>query len=238
MKDLYEYQKNMIWIKEYPIHYAYAKFNSRMTIIRLSNGNLFIHSPCEIEEETKASIEKLGRVEFIVAPGSYHYLHVSSAQRAFPEAEVFICPGIERKNPEIEFDWLLGDRPDERWKDDFDQVLVRGNKYMWEVAFCHKTTKTLILVDLIENFTDETEDVNWTLVLWWKVVFKMWGNPKPAPEYQLGWKDKNAASKSLKTILSWSFERIIISHGDLIEENAKAVALHAWRRPLASSENA
>ena len=238
MKDLYEYKKDKIWIKEYPIHYAGTKFNSRMTIIRLSNGNLFIHSPCEIEEDTKISIEKLGKVEFIVAPGSYHHLYVGSAQRAFPEPETFICPGIERKNPEIEFDWLLGDRPDKRWEDDFEQVLVRGNKYIWEVAFCHKVTKTLILVDLIENFTDETEDMNWTLELWWKVVFRMWGNPKPAPEYQLGWKDKNAARKSLMRILNWDFERIIISHGDLVEENAKEVAFHAWRRPLASSENA
>ena len=209
-----------------------------MTIIRLSNGSLFIHSPCEIEGDTKISIEKLGKVEFIVAPGSYHHLYVGSAQRAFPEAETFICPGIERKNSEIEFDWLLGDRPDKRWENDFEQVLVRGNKYIWEVAFYHKITKTLILVDLIENFTDETEDVNWTLELWWKVVFRMWGNPKPAPEYQLGWKDKNAARKSLMRILNWDFERIIISHGDLVEENAKEVAFHAWRRLLASSENA
>jgi len=125
-------------------------------------------------------------VEFIVAPGSYHYLHVSSAQRAFPEAETFICPGVERKNPEIEFDWLLGDRPDKRWEDDFEQVLVRGNRYIWEVAFHHKSSRTLILVDLIENITDKTEDVSWSLELWWKVVFRMWGNPKPAPEYQLG----------------------------------------------------
>ena len=60
----------------------------------------------------------------------------------------------------------------------------------------------------------------------------MWDNPKPAPEYQLGWKDKEAAYKSLEQILNWNFERIIISHGDLIEENAKEVALRAWRQPL------
>lgn len=238
MKHIYEYQKNMIWIKEYPVHYSGTKFNSRMTIVRLSNGNLFLHSPGEIDENTKIAIENLGKVEFIVAPGSYHYLYIESAQQAFPEAETLICPGIERKNPEIEFDWLLGDRPDERWEDDFEQVLVRGNKYIWEVAFYHKATRTLILVDLIENFTDETQDVNWALELWFQVVFRMWDNPMPAPEYQLGWKEKKAASKSLKKILSWDFKRIIISHGDLIEKQAKAVALHAWRRPLASINDA
>ena len=233
MKDLYEYQKNKIWIKEYPIHYAGTRFNSRMTLVRLLNGNLFIHSPCEIDQQTKTAIEALGKVEFIVAPGSYHHLYVGSAQRAFPEAEVFICPGIETKNPQLEFDWLLGDRPDKRWADCFEQVLVRGNKYIWEVAFFYKPTRTLILVDLIESFSDATEDVNWLLKLWFRLVYRMWDNPKPAPEYQMGWKDKNAAAKSLNKILSWDFETIIVSHGDLIEGNAKKIARQAWRRPLA-----
>ena len=236
MKDLYEYQKNTIWIKEYPVHYAGIDFSSRMTIIRLTNGNLFIHSPCEIDENTKVSIERLGQVEFIVAPGSYHYFHVKSAQRAFPDAETFICPGVERKKPELEFDWILGDRPDKRWKDDFEQVLVRGNRFIWEVAFYHKLTHTLILVDLIENVTDETEGTSWILEVWWKLVFRMWNNPKPAPEYQLGWQNKKAASKSLQRILNWDFERIIIAHGDLVEKNAKELALQAWQQPLASTK--
>ncbi len=232
VKDLFEYQKDWIWIKEYPVHYAGLDFNSRMTVIRLLNNNLLIHSPCEIDRITQLAIESLGQVEFIVAPGSYHYLHVESAQQAFPNAETLICPGIEIKNPTIEFDWFLGNRPDPRWENDFEQVLVRGNKYIWEVAFYHKITQTLILVDLIENITDETEDVSWGMKFWWKLVFRMWNNPKPAPEYQLGWQDKKAASISLKRILSWDFERIIIAHGELIEENASELAIHAWQELL------
>ena len=204
---------------------------ARMTIVRLLNGNLFIHSPCEIDQSTKEVIEKLGTVEFIVAPGSYHHFYVGSAQKAFPDAETLICPGIERKRPELGFDWILGDRSDARWEADFEQVLVRGNRYIWEVAFFHKSTKTLILVDLIENFTDETEHTNWVLEFWWKVVFHMWNNPKPAPEYQLGWKDKAAARRSLERILEWDFTNIILAHGDLIESGAKAIARNAWAIP-------
>lgn len=232
MNKLYEFQKNRIWLKEYPIKYAGTKFNSRMTIVRLKSGNLFIHSPCNIDDELKDQINELGKVEFIVAPGYYHYFHVASAQKAFLDSETFICPGIEKKLPSLIFDWILGDRPDSRWAEDFDQVLLRGNKYIWEVAFCHKETKTLILVDLIENFTNKTKDVNWALKLWWKLIFHMWENPKPAPEYQFGWKDKKAARNSLQTILQWDFDKIIISHGDLIEDKAKDIALHAWQKPL------
>ncbi len=73
MKDLFEYQKDGIWIKEYPVHYAGVDFNSRMTVIRLLNNNLLIHSPCEIDRKTQLAIERLGQVEFIVAPGSYKF---------------------------------------------------------------------------------------------------------------------------------------------------------------------
>ena len=131
-----------------------------------------------------------------------------------------------------QLDWFLADRPPELWAETLDQVLVRGNKYIGEVAFFHRPSRTLLLVDLIENITDQTPNVNWQLKLWWKAVFHMWNHPKPAPEYQLGWKDKTAARKSLERILQWDFERIVIAHGDLIETDAKATALDAWRVPL------
>ena len=62
----------------------------------------------------------------------------------------------------------------------------------------------------------------------------MWNHPKPAPEYQLGWKNKKAASKSLQRILKWDIHRIIVAHGDLIENNCKQILIDAWRTPLKS----
>lgn len=229
-----EYIPGHIWLKEYPIRYAGTRFNSRMTVIRLQSGELMLHSPCEIDASTRAEIEALGKVGFIVAPGSYHYFHVASAQAAFPEAETFICPGIEVKRPGLHFDWILGDRPDGLWEKDFEQVLVRGNRYIREVAFYHIPSKTLILVDVLENITEKTGGVNWLLRFWWKAVFRMWNNPKPAPEYQMGWKDKKAAGKSLSRILDWNFERIILAHGDLVEENPRETLVAAWKGLLGS----
>jgi len=232
---LTEFVPGQMWLQEYPIHFAGCDFNARMTVIRISDTKLMLHSPCEIDSPTKEAISALGDVAYIVAPGSYHYFHIASAQAAFPDADTYICPGIERKRPDIDFDWFLGDRPPELWMETLDQVLVRGNKFIWEVAFFHRPSKTLLLVDLIENFTDQTPDVNWLLKLWWKAVFHMWDNPKPAPEYQMGWKDKVAASTSLQRILQWDFDKIILAHGDLIETDAKETALRAWKVPLSES---
>ena len=51
----------------------------------------------------------------------------------------------------------------------------------------------------------------------------------------MGWKDKAAARESLQRILEWDFDRIVLSHGDLIETNARTVALGAWEKPLNTS---
>ena len=232
---LSEFVPGQLWLQDYPIHFAGCDFDARMAVIRVSDTELMIHSPCEIDSATRDAISALGDVAYIVAPGSYHHIHIASAQAAFPEADTYICPGIERKRPDLDFDWFLGDRPPAAWAGVLDQVLVRGNKFIWEVVFFHKPSKTLLVVDLIENFTDQTPNVNWLLKLWWKVVFHMWDNPKPAPEYQMGWKDKTAARDSLQRILEWDFDKIVLSHGDLIETNAKSMAQEAWEKPLSVS---
>jgi hypothetical protein len=229
---LTEYIPGQIWLKEYPVRYGGMNFSARMTIVRLTDGRLWIHSPCEIEAGLKAEIGALGPVAYIMAPGTYHHLHVESCQRAFPEASTHICPGIEKKRPELAFDSLLGAAPDAGWAADLDQVPVLGGRFFQEVAFFHKPSCTLILVDLIENYGDASGPVDWLLRFWWKFVFRMWNRPKPAPEYQFGWGNKAAARESLEQILAWEFERIIIAHGDLIETNARQVARTAWRQVL------
>ncbi len=223
---------DQIWLVDYPIRYAGCDFDARMTVVRLSNGGLWLHSPCEITQELGIELRALGDVTQIVGPGNFHWFHLKSAQTAFPDAQLHICPGIERKVPDLAFDWILGDRPPAAWEVDFDQVLVRGTRYIWEVAFLHRQSRTLILTDLVELIGDNTPNVNGMLKFWWKAVFRMWNKASPAPEYRLGWKDKEAALMSLERILAWDFERVIIGHGDLIERDAKQIVREAWEIPL------
>lgn len=235
--DLAEFSKNQVWTGDYPVKLAMCPFNAQMSVIRLKDGRLILHSPCDVDDATATAISRLGEVCYIVAPGSFHHMHVASAQRRFPNAQTFICPGIEHKVPSLHFDWILGPRSPAAWSDTIDQVLIRGSRYIWEVAMLHKPSKTLVLVDAIEYFTDRTDDVSWQLRAWWK-LFRMWNKPKPAPEYQLGWKDKVAARASLELILEWDFDRIILSHGDNISEKAKETARRAWTPPLESAHAA
>ncbi len=232
---IHEYISGQIWLCAYPVKYLGMKFHARMTIIRLADGKLMLHSPCEVDDLMRPMLGEIGEVAYIVAPGTFHHMHVASAQAAFPEAKTFICPGLESKRPSMRFDFLLGDVAPAVWAGQFDQAVVRGNRWISEVAFFHRTTKTLILVDLVENYGDASTEVDWLLKLWWRFVLHMWNTPRPAPEYQLGWSDKRTARASLQSILRWDFERVIIAHGDLIEGNAKQVVEEAWQKILAAA---
>jgi hypothetical protein len=167
-------------------------------------------------------------VAHIVAPGNFHHTYAATAQDAFPGAKTWICPGIERKRPSLRYDGVLGDAAPADWVGEIDQALVQGTRIMREVAMFHRVSRTLILVDLIENFTDATPHTGGALKFWFKYVFRMWNNPRPAPEYRMGWSDRRAAATSLRRILAWDFQRIVLSHGDLIERDAHGAAFKAW----------
>jgi hypothetical protein len=233
MNQLTQYVKDQIWIHEYPVRFGGMDLFARMTIIKLDCGDLIIHDPCDIDDAVKHEIDALGEVRYILAPGSYHHLFVTQFQQKYPDAETFLCPGLEKKRPDISFEWILGNRPDPRWEDALEQVFVQGAKFICEVAFFHKPSRTLILVDLLENIGDDyTHRAGLYLRFWWKVVFKMWNKPKAAPEYQLGWGRKDTVKQGLNRILDWNAERIILAHGEPVDSNVNNILRTAWRKVL------
>ena len=90
---------------------AGTKFDARMTVLRLSSGELMLHSPCDITTAMADKISALGPVAHIVVPGNFHHMYAATAQAAFPNAKTWICPGIERRRPGLKYDGALGDVP-------------------------------------------------------------------------------------------------------------------------------
>jgi hypothetical protein len=223
-----------LWLRGYVVSVGGARVNARMTVVRLRSGEILIHSPCAFDEALKAEVAALGRVAAIIAPGNFHWLHVQSCQQAFRDAVTYVCPGVEKRSRgRVTFDEVLGDDAPALWSGELSQVLVQGTRVMREVAFFHHASKTLILVDLVENVTAATPGTNWFL----RVLFRtigMWNTPSPAPEYRLGWGDKALVRQCMERILAWDFERVILSHGDLITSDARQIVRRSWRRILSA----
>jgi hypothetical protein len=196
-----------------------------MTVVRLSEG-LCLHSPVEIDAPTRSAIEALGAVHAIIAPSTFHHFFVASAQKAFPAARTYAIKGLEAKRKDLRFDDLLEDEPPAMWAGQLDQMVI-GNRVMREVEFLHRTSRTLIAVDLVENFRDETPGTNAILRAWMR-LFGMWGHPSAAPELRWLTRDRRAARLALGRLLSWEFDRAIIAHGELLDRDPKGAIREAW----------
>ena len=230
--DLQEYVPGAVWLMPYPVSLAGLRFEARMAILRLDDGDLVVHSPGPIAPAVRERMRALGRVAVIVAPGNFHHLHVAACQRMFPDAETWICPGVERRQRGLRVDGVLGARLPGPMQAGFAQALVQG-RLMAEVPLLHRRTRTLLLVDLVERFGDATPGVDPRLRACWKLL-GMWNRPAMAPEYRIaGWKDRAAARAALERVLEWDFERVVIAHGEPIGRDARTILRTAWRTLLA-----
>ena len=152
-EDIWVVDGPIVWMSMYGTK---IPFPTRMTIVRLSDGNLWCHSPTELTPELKAQIDSLGLVRHLISPNKIHYAHIGSWAKAYPESLAWSSPGVRERAAQqkikVSFDADLEDEPPLQWSADLDQLIFRGSRFMEEVVFFHRKSATLILADLIENF--------------------------------------------------------------------------------------
>jgi hypothetical protein len=57
-----------------------------MTVMRLKDESLLLHSPVTLDAEPRREIDVVGTVRYAVAPNRFHHLHVGDVARACPGA--------------------------------------------------------------------------------------------------------------------------------------------------------
>ncbi len=142
-----------IWVGEGPVVPFFSfPYPTRMAVIRLSDGGLFVWSPIALSNALKSEVDALGPVRFLVSPNAIHHLFLGEWKTAYPAARLYASPNLRKKRKDLAFDAELGDRPEPEWAADIDQVMMRGSFAMTEIVFFHRASGTAIFADLIENF--------------------------------------------------------------------------------------
>jgi hypothetical protein len=57
-----------IWTAARPARFWGVETGSRMTVVRLAGGGLFVHSPVALDPATRRAVDALGPVRAVVAP--------------------------------------------------------------------------------------------------------------------------------------------------------------------------
>ena len=72
-------------------------FSTKMTLVRLPGGALWVHSPIAPDPALFAEIEALGTVGWLVAPNTLHYWWIPDWKARYPAAAVCAPPAVAAK---------------------------------------------------------------------------------------------------------------------------------------------
>jgi len=207
-----------IWLAEGPVVTSLGfPYPTRMAIIRLADGGLFLWSPVRLTAGLQATVEVLGTVRYLVSPSKQHHQFMAEWKTAYPWARMYASPGLTQQRRDLAFDEKLQDRAPQAWAADLDQILVHGSFAMTEAAFFHRASKTALICDLIQHLPPATGLRGWLLKR--RGVVEQATTPL---DYRATFTHRKAIRNAVKHILGWNAERVVIAHGEPVEQDAGA----------------
>lgn len=199
---------------------------TRMTVVRLRDGGLFVHCPVALDHATRTAVDALGEVRAIVSSSLFHHLYAGEWMRVYPHALLCACPGLEKKRPDLAWRHILGDEPHPIWAADLYQVFFSA-RFEKEVVFFHRASRTMICADALLNLLHHASPVT-------RLAARFMGNTAPGK----GWLEYFAvgsrpdARAQVDRMLTWDIERIVLAHGELVPRDGRRVLreAYAWVR--------
>jgi hypothetical protein len=199
-----------VWIVAKPFTNKDFTAVSRMAVAELSGGRLVIHSPVALDPALRQEVEGLGKVAAIIAPNRWHHQFAGEWSTAFPDALLFGSSGLSEAQPDLALDHVLSDEPSPLWAGEIDQVAVRGLP-TGEFIFFHRRSRTILIADLAFNYTPAQAALD------------------PGAAEGLGLHerhrstitDTDALARSVEKILQWDFDRVVVSHGEVVSQNGR-----------------
>lgn len=194
------------------------KLGRRMTVIKFSNGDLFIHNAIRLKPSDIDWLKILGTVKYVIAPNSFHCSDAGWMVQKFPTSQLYVpqkklhdfkTQGFAPLDIAVDFPPQLAG--------ELTAVPMLGTKIQ-EVAFIHHPSRTLIFCDLAFNMGDVFTGFE-KFIMNWNKVGRRFG---PSRLTKIAF-TKNTAQliESYKKILTFDFDRVIVNHGDILEKNGK-----------------
>ncbi len=169
----------------------------------------------------------LGEPAWIVAPNRLHWVCLAEWQAEFPQAATLAAPGLETGQAEGNFriDRVLGAAP-VAWHGAVELVLVPGS-FMTEAVLFHHGSGTAIVTDLVENFEPGRVQSRVLRMLMRAGGVMAPGGGTPRDMILTFLPRRRQARAAAARILAWPAERIVLAHGQIVEEGARAHLVRA-----------
>lgn len=208
-----------IWIADGPVVSFYGvPFPTRMAVVRLEHGGLWLWSPIRLDDELKREITNLGEPTVAVEPNKLHHLALAEWVAAWPALKLHAPPGLARKRPDLKFAAELGPEAPSEWRDDIEQLPIEGSVVLTEFFFFHRRSRTCLIGDLVQHHTDGGK--SWKR---WLIRVGGVGGPDGSTplDARLSFWHRRRTRASVERALAWRPERLIVAHGPCVLEDAE-----------------
>jgi hypothetical protein len=210
----------------------------RMVIIRLSTGELILHSPTRYSRALQQELQAMGPIRYLLAPSIAHWMFIADWQAALPEAQVMAVVGLKQRaqvrKSGLRIDAELDGKAPSEWAGQLDTVLVSAPPYA-ELALFHRASRTLVLTDLVQNLDPArlppvprwiAERIGITAPdgrapVYLRLLLKLWGA---------------GVRRAAARLVAFAPERVVFSHGEWFEHDAAARLRQSLRWLLPASD--
>ncbi|WP_417308006.1 hypothetical protein [Devosia sp.] len=140
-----------LWVVDGTIQMPPGPLPRRMSLARLTSGDLVVFSAIAVDEGAMVEIAALGPPKFLVVPNAFHRQDAAQWKSRYPEMRVIAPEGARSAVAEIV---PVDDTSGEFGDDSIRFVSVPGTKGESALVVHHSSGATLIVNDLIGNVRD------------------------------------------------------------------------------------
>ncbi|MGZ3458527.1 MAG: DUF4336 domain-containing protein [Archangium sp.] len=213
-----------LFVLDVPFRMMGLELGGRMTVIRLPEGGLWLHSPVKPDAAVRGAVDALGPVRFLVAPNTMHHLWLGEWAAAYPSARVLAPAGLRAKRKDLRIDVVLSDVLDVGQSPDIELLLAHGIPKLEEFVFLHRPSRTLLLTDLAFNIHDSPSWLTRTYLEWSGTHGRL-GATRLLKSMV---KDRAVLRAWRDRVLSWDFDRVVPCHGQVVERGGREAVRDAF----------
>lgn len=198
-------------------------FQRNVTLLRLRDGRLIIHSTAPFESEDVSAIGRFGEPAWLVEATLLHDTFAKVGHAAFPELPYY-APADFGQASGVATESLISPPPD--WTGEIEVLEIAGLRRPNEHAFFHRASRILVLADLLFHFPSDT--TGWGRFFMQRIMRlpRLLGM---SVLFRLMIRDQEAFARSMRQMLEWDFERIVVAHAEPVEKDAKIILIEACR---------
>lgn len=206
-----------VYVLESPQRFYGLEVGARMTLLQTDGGTL-VHSPIDVPVE---AVSAAGDLRWVVSPNRLHHLH--AGPWLTHGLEGWAAPGLPEKRPDLLFAGVL-ERGVAPFGPDIGVYPLSCFPMTNEVVLLHRPSRTLVVTDLVFHFGP---DAPWLTRAAMAMSLGYPGCCSTVLE-RVGFR-RAVAREEIGALLELDFDRLVMSHGRIIETDGKESLRGAFR---------